>query len=374
MKVEKYARPTVSHDAVQPMRLLLVDDDAGLRALVRTTFDDVGVDVVEAESAAAARESIGDRRPDVIVLDVVMPRESGLDLCRELKRAPATAAIPILLLSGSGEAGRKTGEAGGADAFLPKPFSPLQLLGVVERLAAGRAALPLADTSPREGEDAQLLMYARDLRHLLELERAQRRLLQESYRETVGALADALATKDTGTRAHSQRVQWYALELARSVDPELVDDPSIEYGFLLHDVGKIGIPDAILIKPAPLAAEERRLMQQHTVLGEQMLRRVAFLQGEGLAVVRSHHERWDGRGYPDGVGGADVPVTARVFAVADALDAMTSDRPYRPAGSWAAAAREIVAASGTQFDPAVVRAFVAAEPRLRRVRRRLAAA
>jgi putative nucleotidyltransferase with HDIG domain len=355
------------------MRLLLVDDDPGLRALVRATFDDVDVDVVEAESAATAREEIARERPDVIVLDVVMPRESGLDLCRSLKAREETSTIPIVLLSGSVEETRDTVESG-ADAYLPKPFSPLQLLAVVERMAGGAEPIPPVEQLPRNADNAQLLMYARDLRQVVELERAQRRLLQNAYRETVGALADALATKDTGTRAHSQRVQRYALELARGLDGGLADDPSLEYGFLLHDVGKIGIPDRILQKPGPLTDEERRLMQQHTVLGDQMLRGVAFLQGEGISVVRSHHERWDGRGYPDGLGGSDIPVAARVFAVADALDAMTSNRPYRAAGSWAAAAREIVAQSGEHFDPSVVKAFTRSENRLRRVRRELVAA
>src|SRR5207237_2974868 len=113
----------------------------------------------------------------------------------------------------------------------------------------------------------QLLLYARDLRHLLDIERGQRFLLQDAYRETVGALASALESKDTGTRAHSQRVQQYAVELTRGVAPELADEPSAEYGFLLHDVGKIGIPDSVLQKPGPLTVEERRLMQTHTVLG-----------------------------------------------------------------------------------------------------------
>ena len=237
------------------MRLLLVDDDPALRALVRATFDDVGVEVVEAESATVARQSMARARPDVIVLDVVMPRESGLEFCRELKDEPETAEIPVVLLSGAHRLDAHGRAAAGADASLPKPFSPLQLLAIVEQLAGGSAVMPLVEQLPREGTDAQLLMYARDLRQLLELERAQRRLLQAAYRETVAALADALATKDTGTRAHSQRVQRYALELARAVDPELAEDPSIEYGFLLHDVGKIGVPDSILVKPEPLPSD-----------------------------------------------------------------------------------------------------------------------
>jgi ribonuclease P protein subunit RPR2 len=356
------------------LRLLLVDDDPGLRALVRATFDDVAVEVVEADSAATARAAIADEVPDVIVLDVVMPRESGLDLCRELKAAPATAALPIVLLSGSADLEERRRDGSRADAYLPKPFSPLQLLDVVERLAGGDETVPYGEQLPEDASDTQLLLYARDLRRLLELERAQRRLLQHAYRETVGALTDALATKDTGTSDHSQRVRLYALEVARAIDPVLCEDPSVEYGFLLHDVGKIGIPDSILGKPAPLTDDERQQMEQHPVLGDQMLHSIAFLNGEGLAVVRSHHERWDGGGYPDRLEGTDIPVAARVFAVADALDAMTTTRPYRRARSWAEAAREILAQQGTQFDPAVVRVFADCEPKLRRVRRDLVSA
>lgn len=352
------------------MRLLLVDDDEGLRALVRTTFELVDVEVEEVVDARGALAAVAARRPDVIVLDVSMPGMSGIELCRLLKGDPATARIPIVLLSGSIE-----GDQGaGADAFLAKPFSPLQLLAVAERLAGGATAVPLGGSRDGESADAQLLLYARDLRRLLELERAQRTQLQQAYRDTVLALASALETKDTGTREHSERVRRYALDLARAVEPALVDDPSLEYGFLLHDVGKIGIPDDVLGKPGPLTDEERRLMETHTVLGEQMLSGISFLQGPGLQVVRNHHERWDGNGYPDGLEGTDVPLGARVFAVADALDAMTSDRPYRRAMPWHDAAREILAQSGRQFDPRVVRAFADTEPVLRAIRRRREAA
>ena len=169
-------------------------------------------------------------------------------------------------------------------------------------------------------------------------------------------------------------MQRYAVALAQALDEDLAEDPSAEYGFLLHDVGKIGIPDEILQKPGPLSAEERALMQTHTVLGEQMLGGVAFLQGNGLEVVRCHHERWDGEGYPDGREGTEIPVGARIFAAADTLDAMTSDRPYRNAGSWRDAGAEILGQSRRQFDPAVVDAFRECEPRLRAIRREFAAA
>jgi HD-GYP domain-containing protein (c-di-GMP phosphodiesterase class II) len=223
--------------------------------------------------------------------------------------------------------------------------------------------------------DEELLLYARDLKHLLEVERGQRELLQESYLATVTSLAAALDSRDMRTGAHSVRVQRYAVELLLALRPDALDvDPGIPYGFLLHDIGKIAIPDQILLKPGPLTRAERRRMQTHTVVGEQMLGGVAILKGEGLRVVRSHHERWDGKGYPDAIGGSELPVGARVFAVADALDAMTSDRPYRRALRWSAASSEIVAQSGKQFDPDVVDAFRVCERELREVRRELSAA
>ena len=358
------------------MRILLVDDDQALRTLLHTTFEVADVDVDEADGAESARRRIGAARPDVIVLDVNMPGVTGLQLCEELKADPATSDIPVILLTGSTGGTSAAAKRVGADAFVRKPFSPLELLAVAERLAGGLYGVPFRATKKRGARpDEALLLYARDLRHMLELERGQRELLQSAYMETVSALASALESKDTGTRAHSQRVESYATALARAVgENAVVEDPSTPYGFLLHDVGKIGIPDGILQKPAPLSAAERRRMQTHTVLGEAMLSGVAFLKGEGLKIVRSHHERWDGRGYPDGLRGDEIPLGARVFAVADTLDAMTSHRPYRRALSWDTARDEILGQRKRQFDPDVVDAFVTAEDELKTIRRELAAA
>jgi cyclic di-GMP phosphodiesterase len=358
------------------LRILLVDDDPALRMLLRTTFEVADVDVVEADGADAARRRIRASRPDVIVLDVNMPGTTGLELCEELKADPATSDIPVILLTGSSGGTTAAAKRVGADAFVRKPFSPLELLAVAERLAGGLYGVPFRATKKRAGgPDEPLLLYARDLRHMLELERGQRELLQSAYMETVSALASALESKDTGTRAHSQRVQSYATALAKTVDEQqVVEDPSTPYGFLLHDVGKIGIPDGILQKPGPLSAAERRRMQTHTVLGEAMLSGVAFLKGEGLKIVRSHHERWDGRGYPDGLRADEIPLSARIFAVADALDAMTSHRPYRRALSWQTARTEILGQRKRQFDPDVVDAFVTSENHLKEIRRELAAA
>jgi HD-GYP domain-containing protein (c-di-GMP phosphodiesterase class II) len=199
------------------------------------------------------------------------------------------------------------------------------------------------------------------------VERGQRRLLQHAYRETVTALADALEAKDPLTGLHALRVQRYALELTEAVDRRLLDDPSLEYGFLLHDVGKIGMPDRIMNKPGPLTSKELHLVQRHPVVGAELLAGVALLQGEGLRVVRSHHERWDGAGYPDHLVATQIPLGARIFAVADALDAMTSDRPYRRAVPWEDAVDEIVTQGSRHFDPGVVAAFAQREGRLRQL-------
>jgi putative two-component system response regulator len=357
------------------VKILLVDDEPALRELLRTTFEGAHVLVDEAASGLEAEARIKRRRPDVIVLDLRMPGMSGTELCARLKGAERTKAIPIVLLTGADAQEARKAQQCGAEALVRKPFSPLELLAVVEELAGKTRTTPTRGPREEKGSEEEVLLYAKDLRHLLEIERGQRELLQVSYLETVMALASALESKDTGTRRHSQRVQRYAVELLGTIDPpKLEHDPGIGYGFLLHDVGKIGIPDQILQKPGPLTRAERRRMQTHTVLGEQMLGGVAVLQGAGLRIVRSHHERWDGKGYPDGLAGSEIPLGARIFAVADSLDAMTSNRPYRRALSWKAASAEIFAQSGKQFDPDVVEAFRDRETDLREVHRELAAA
>jgi cyclic di-GMP phosphodiesterase len=356
------------------MRILLVDDEPSLRELLRVTFAGVDATVDEAASASEAEARIRRARPDVIVLDLRMPGVGGAELCKRLKASPLTRKIPIVLLTGADLEEAQEAQRVGAEALVRKPFSPLELLAVVERVARREPTLAPAPRRVHDG-DEELLLYARDLRHLLAVERKQRGLLEQAYLETVTALATALEWRDTGTHAHSKRVQRYALELIDAIDPSAVErDRGIEYGFLLHDVGKIGIPDAILRKPGPLTTGERQEMEAHTLLGERMLGGVAVLAGEGLRVVRSHHERWDGGGYPDRLRADEAPLAARVFAVADALDAMTTDRPYRRAVGWEAAGREILAESGRQFDPDVVDAFRDCEPALLAARREIEAA
>ncbi len=183
--------------------------------------------------------------------------------------------------------------------------------------------------------------------------------LERTYELTVEALAAALELRDDETGSHARRVTEIALRLARAVDPQLADEPELRRGFLLHDIGKIGIPDTILLKPGPLDADELRVLEMHTTLGEQLVSSIPYLSGVARQVIAYHHERWDGRGYPWRLRGADIPLPARIFAVADAFDAMTSDRPYRKAMPVADAIEEIERGAGSHFDPSVVAVFLA---------------
>ncbi len=228
-------------------------------------------------------------------------------------------------------------------------------------------------TSPGQvGEDAelpalhaQLVVFARELGELYSAEKARSRDLEsaldelrETYVATMTSLAQVVEAKDSTTRGHLDRTQTYGMALARKIDPELASLPEVSYGFFLHDIGKVGIPERVLCKPGPLDDMEWAVMREHPAIGAQIVQPIRFLAG-AVEIVRSHHERWDGAGYPRGLRGEEIPLAARVFAVADCFDAMTSDRPYRLALPVRVAMDEIAAGAGSQFDPAVVEAFFA---------------
>jgi putative nucleotidyltransferase with HDIG domain len=206
-------------------------------------------------------------------------------------------------------------------------------------------------------KEQQLERYAADLRETFKRERERRHELRRSYMATVRALCNAVEARDAYTGKHAERVAAYGMEIARVLDAPFADDPEVEFGFLLHDVGKVAVPDSILWKPEPLTPEERSLMERHPLVGWEILREIDFL-GEAKLVVRHHHERWDGAGYPDGLAGDVIPLSARVFAVADVLDALTTVRPYRAPSTVIEARAMIEDSSGTHFDPEVVDAFL----------------
>jgi PAS domain S-box-containing protein len=222
-------------------------------------------------------------------------------------------------------------------------------------------ALIARDISDRRLEQAQLAAYAKDIRESFRRELRRARELERSYFATVRALAAAVEAKDGYTGAHIQRVHEIGLLLAKTVAPEEVGNPQLAYGFLLHDIGKLMVPDAVLTKPGPLTDTEWSLMRRHPEAGARILSAVPFLD-RAIDVVLHHHERWDGRGYPSGLEADGIPLWARIFAVADTIDAITSDRPYRRGRPLEEAVDEIVARAGTQFDPACANAVADLDP------------
>src|SRR5205085_7892112 len=197
-------------------------------------------------------------------------------------------------------------------------------IGLIDELMRLRAELRRREREAADKE-LQLQRYAADLRETFKQERARAQELRRSYMATVRALCNAVEARDAYTGKHAERVAAYGMEIARVLEAPFSDDPEVEFGFLLHDVGKVAVPDSILWKPEPLTPEERLLMERHPIVGWEILREIDFL-GEAKLVVRHHHERWDCDGYPDKLAGDVIPLAARVFAVADVLDALTTVR------------------------------------------------
>jgi ribonuclease P protein subunit RPR2 len=211
---------------------------------------------------------------------------------------------------------------------------------------------------------AQLTVFAREVGALYSAERTRSRELdlalmevQDTYLATMTAFAQVVEAKDRTTAGHLDRTQWLGLQLAEAVDPEMAALPETRYGFFLHDIGKVGIPEHILCKPGALDRDEWLVMREHPAIGATIVEPIQFLKG-AVDVVRCHHERWDGRGYPMGLRREQIPLAARVFSIADSFDAMTNDRPYRAALSVEEAIDEIALGACTQFDPDIVQVFL----------------
>jgi response regulator RpfG family c-di-GMP phosphodiesterase len=349
-------------------RILVVDDDVGLCELVRAALELEGLVVDEAHHVVEADRLLHEQMPAAVVLDIGLPGIDGLFYTARLRENPRTRDLPIIAISGS-ESNGASALAAGANWFVQKPFDPLELLTLLQRLI-GHTPLGHA-FAPGQSDDVANEKAA-EFRRLVEVGRKSHERLESAYRETLASIAASLEIRGLDTSAHTKRVTAYAMRLTVEVVPALSDDPGLEWGFMFHDIGNIGVPDWILMKRGSLKSDEWRILQQHTVVGEQLLRTVPLLQGEGIRVVRSHHERWDGTGYPDGLSRTDIPLGARIFAVADALDAMTDRRPYRRPLRWEAALARIRKSSGTHFDPDVVDGLVACEPDLIEIRNRFA--
>lgn len=303
---------------------MVIEDDPSIRVLLSTLLEREGYLVVTAADGEAGLRSVGEHDPDLVILDIGLPRIDGLEVTRRLRANRSTRTLPVILLTARTSIDDMVaGLDAGADDFIGKPFRRPELL------ARLRSALRMRQA-------------------ILGMETAQ---------SVVAALANAVEAKDLVTEEHCERLAMVVTRLAERVALPVEEREAIAYGALLHDVGKIGVPEAILSKPGPLSAEEWTVLRRHPEIGERICRPLG-LSAEFVPIVRHHHERWDGAGYPDGLRGAAIPLGARIVGLADAFDAMTHDRPYRRAFSVAHALDELRRESGRQFDPDLVEPFI----------------
>jgi putative nucleotidyltransferase with HDIG domain len=332
----------------KPARVLVVDDETPVRAMIAAALERQGYTVELAGGGREALEALELNNFNLVLTDIVMQDVNGIALLERIHSLqpdlPVVMVTAVHDISVAIESMRR-----GAYDYLLKPFEREQLLNTVERALNHRQAL---EETQNYHQSLEEMVRARTemLRHAMED-------LEHSYDVTLEALGDALDLKDSETEGHSKRVTAYAIALARAMGVPPEEIKIIARGAFLHDIGKMAIPDEILRKPGKLTPEEQAVMREHCTRGYQMLRKIPFLAG-AAEIVFCHQEHYDGNGYPSGLRGREIPVGARIFAVADALDAITSDRPYRGARGFDSARQEILRCSGTQFDPNVVEVFL----------------
>jgi putative two-component system response regulator len=336
---------TTAAMASEAPRCLVVDDEPRLRQVLVHLMQNDGFACREAGNGVEALAVLQRESIPLVLSDLRMPQMDGIELLRQTRaRYPDTAVVMITAVADVEVA--VSCLAMGAMDYLTKPF----------HLEEVRARVSQAL------EKRRLILENRDYQDRLEERVAvQARRLEELFLASVQSLAEALEVKDPYTRGHSIRVSHYSSAIARVLDLDTDVVRQIELGGQVHDIGKIGVREAVLNKPGPLTEEEYAHIMTHPLVGWRILGPLLSEAPLSLSIVRSHHERWDGRGVPDGLAGDAIPLEARIIAVADSYDAMTSARPYRPAQlTPAQALTEIQSNSGTQFDPAIVEAFVAA--------------
>ena len=305
-------------------QILIVDDsrESGMAQAELLCLSGYRVELVT--DGSAALQAVELHQPDLIILDVQLPGIDGYTVCNQLKRTPATWQIPIIIVSVEGELhARLQGIEAGADDYLQKPADQQEL-------------------------EARIRALLRTKRRNDQLEPAE---------AVIFALARAVEAKDSYTEGHLKRLAHYAVAIGERLGLNNDEITALRYGALLHDVGKVGVDELIIRKGGPLTPAEYRVMQQHTLIGERIVEPLRMGTAVG-PIVRYHHERWDGRGYPDGLARESIPLCARIVAVADAFDAMTTLRPYNRVLSSDEAAERLRAGAGVYWDPAVVAAFL----------------
>ena len=321
-----------------PSTILIVDDDSAGRYTLESILEEQGYHIEMAESGMEALEKARQILPDVILLDVMMPGMDGFEVCQRIRKDPILAEIPIVMLTALDD--RKsflTGLEAGADDYITKPYDRYEL----------RARL-LGIT--------RLNRYKKLLDERANLEEAHEQLLS-AYDATIAGWSHALDLRDKETEGHTLRVTELTEKLAHLMNISDADLIHMRRGALLHDIGKLGVPDSILLKPDKLTDEEWKIMRAHPQYAYEMIYSIEYLH-PALDIPYCHHEKWDGSGYPRGLKGEEIPLTARIFAITDVWDALTSDRPYRLAWDSQKTLDHIREQSGKHFDPQITDLFL----------------
>jgi len=318
-------------------KILIIDDEPIARATLEALLNNEPYVLYFAEDGVEGLSMAATIQPDVILLDVMMPKVTGFEVCSTIRSTYSLSEVPILLITALDDRdSRLAGFKAGADDFITKPFDSMELLVRLHGVTRLNRFRHIAEQRRELGNLHDELLIA--------------------YDETIRGWSEALDLRDKETEGHTQRVTEKTLKLARyyGLDDEAI--MHIQRGALLHDIGKLGIPDSILLKPAQLTNNEWSIMRRHPVLAYEWLKDVAYLR-PALDIPYCHHEKWDGTGYPRGLKGEEIPIAARLFALADVWDALTSDRPYRKAMSHAEAHQYIQSQSQKHFDPKLVELF-----------------
>jgi putative nucleotidyltransferase with HDIG domain len=328
--------------------ILVVDDEEAIREVVSTMLESKGYHCTAVSNGRAAQDFVKRATPDLVLSDMIMPEMDGIKLLEWLRQydpeIPVIMVTAIHDISTALEAIRR-----GAYDYILKPFEKDQLYLGVNRALQHRRLV------------AENRNYQRDLERQVEERTARLTIalaqLEQSYDDTLEALGSALDLKDAETEGHCQRVTAFTISIAKAMPVPSAYLPVLARAAFLHDIGKMGIPDKILLKPGPLTDDEKVIMRKHCQIGYDMLIRIPFLR-DAAEIVLAHQEFFDGTGYPRRLKGEEIPLGARIFAIADSMDAMLSDRPYRKALPMSYARAEIQRCAGTQFDPKVVKVFL----------------
>jgi putative two-component system response regulator len=344
--------------------ILIVDDQPQNLELLEAHLVPLGYEIISAASGTEALEKLSGNRIDLMLLDVMMPGMDGLEVTRRIRQDAAHRLLPIILVTALRDTeDRVRGIEAGCDDFISKPLEKTELLARVRSLLKVKAYNDLMDNYRKELE-TEVAGRTADLKQAMER-------IKAASLDTIYRLSMAAEYKDKETGAHIKRMSHYSAAIARRMGLSESTVETILYASPMHDLGKIGIPDMILVKPAKLDPAEWEIMKRHTTIGAKILNGsdAEFIR-LGETIARCHHEKWDGSGYPSGLKGSEIPIAGRIAAVADVFDALTSKRPYKELFSVADSLAIVKDGKGNYFDPDVVDAFFAIQDEILIIRER----